>query len=94
MMRKRLSSPIVAALTFAVALVALGGQARALSLSNLLGGDSESVPGLNLIRAGDLSAMLARHIAISVPQVVRDHLRSEKVGKSIPFRFRTASQIT
>lgn len=54
---------LVAALTFAAAIFVIGGQARALSLSSLLGGGSENVPGLKLIHAGDLSAMIARHTA-------------------------------
>jgi hypothetical protein len=63
MKRNIFSGLLVAALTSAVAIFAISGQARALSLSSLLGGGSENVPGLKLIHAGDLSAMLARHMA-------------------------------
>ena len=64
MKRKTFFGLVVAALTFTAAVFMIGGQARALSLSNLLGdGDSGNVPGLKLIHAGDLSAMLAHHAA-------------------------------
>lgn len=64
MKRKTFFGLVVAALTAAAAVCMVSGQARALTLSNLLGaGDSENVSGLKLIHAGDLSAMIARHTA-------------------------------